>query len=508
MKKLLNNLKKFLKPKQVLDKPEDLHLYDTDATALFKNKPRLVLIPYTVEEVSKILSEINLYNASLKNPKEKLSFVARGAGTGLSGGAIAAENSVLISLAMLSKLIFVDYENRVALVEAGYVNATLNKALLGTGLHFAPDPSSQLACTIGGNIAENAGGIHCYKYGVTADHVLGMEIVLPNGEIKHIGSLVSELSDIVEPVPDTRSAMPAKCSLKFKNTLSDLDVTGLFIGTEGTFGIVTKALLKLTPNQEAFITIQVSFSSTLTCAEVVSELIRQGFKPAALEIIDNHAVRAVNAAYNLGFSDEVKAVLLIELDGIDEEILKESHRIETLVSDFKPLSYKTTQDLAERLKLWKVRKGSASAFGRIAPFWYLYDAVVPRSKIPAALQGVERIAEKYNLMLANLVHAGDGNLHPNFLYDPEKDTTVIERIFEASHEIMRLCVDLGGTLSGEHGIGVEKQEYMDYLFSPNDMQKMLDLRAIFDPEYISNPDKIFPIKVCKECHREVLVHEL
>ena len=491
MKKLLNSLKKILKPKQVLNKPEDLHLYDTDATALFKNKPRLVLIPYDTEEVSKIILEIISYNKKLKDPKEKLSFVARGAGTGLSGGAIATENSVLISLAMLSKLIFVDYENRVALVESGYVNATLNKALLGTGLHFAPDPSSQLACTIGGNIAENAGGIHCYKYGVTADHVLGMEIVLPNGEIQYVGSLVSEFTD-----------------LKFKKTLSDLDVTGLFIGTEGTFGIVTKALLKLTPNQEAFITIQVSFSSTLTCAEVVSELIRQGFKPAALEIIDNHAVRAVNAAYSLGFSDEVKAVLLIELDGIDEEILKESQRIETLISDFKPLSYKTTQDVAERLKLWKVRKGSASAFGRIAPFWYLYDAVVPRSKIPAALQCVERIAEKYNLMLANLVHAGDGNLHPNFLYDPEKDPTVIERIFEASHEIMRLCVDLGGTLSGEHGIGVEKQEYMDYLFSPNDMQKMLDLRAIFDPEYISNPDKIFPIKVCKECHREVSAHGL
>lgn len=502
MKKLLNSLKKILKPKQVLDKPEDLHLYDTDATALFKNKPRLVLIPYDTEEVSKIILEIISYNKKLKNPKEKLSFVARGAGTGLSGGAIAAENSVLISLAMLSKLIFVDYENRVALVESGYVNATLNKALLGTGLHFAPDPSSQLACTIGGNIAENAGGIHCYKYGVTADHVLGMEIVLPNGEIQYVGSLVPEF------IENGNTHKYASSNLKFKNTFSDLDVTGLFIGTEGTFGIVTKALLKLTPHQEAFITIQVSFSSTLTCAEVVSELIRQGFKPAALEIIDNHAVRAVNAAYNLGFSDDVKAVLLIELDGINEEILKESHRIEALVSEFKPLSYKTTQDLAERLKLWKVRKGSASAFGRIAPFWYLYDAVVPRSKIPAALQGVERIAEKYNLMLANLVHAGDGNLHPNFLYDPEKDTTVIERIFEASHEIMRLCVDLGGTLSGEHGIGVEKQEYMDYLFSQNDMQKMLDLRAIFDPEYISNPDKIFPIKVCKECHREVLTHGL
>ena len=502
MKKLLNSLKKFLKPQQVLNKPEDLRLYDTDATALFKNKPRLVLIPYDTEEVSKIILEIILYNKKLKNPQEKLSFVARGAGTGLSGGAIAAENSVLISLAMLSKLIFVDCENCVALVEAGYVNATLNKALLGTGLHFAPDPSSQLACTIGGNIAENAGGIHCYKYGVTADHVLGLEIVSPNGEIQYVGSLVPEFTE------NGTAHKHANSNLKFKKTLSDLDVTGLFIGTEGTFGIVTKALLKLTPNQEAFITIQVSFSATLTCAEVVSELIRQGFKPAALEIIDNHAVRAVNAAYNLGFSDEVKAVLLIELDGINEEILKESHRIEALVSDFNPLSYKTTQDVAERLKLWKVRKGSASAFGRIAPFWYLYDAVVPRSKIPAALQGVERIAEKYNLMLANLVHAGDGNLHPNFLYDPEKDTTVIERIFEASHEIMRLCVDLGGTLSGEHGIGVEKQEYMDYLFSPNDMQKMLDVRAIFDPEYISNPDKIFPIKVCKECHREVLAHGL
>ena len=227
---------------------------------------------------------------------------------------------------MLNKLIFVDHDNRVALVEAGYVNATLNKALLGTGLHFAPDPSSQLACTIGGNIADNAGGIHCYKYGVTADHVLGMEIVLPNGEIKYVGSLVSEFTENAgigsSPRKYAAVAEHANSSLKFKKTLSDLDVPGLFIGTEGTWGIVTKALLKLTPNQEAFITIQVSFSSTLTCAEVVSELIRQGFKPAALEVIDNHAVRAVNTAYDLGFSDEVKAVLLIELDGINEEVLK------------------------------------------------------------------------------------------------------------------------------------------------------------------------------------------
>jgi len=487
VKKLAKSLKKFLKPAQVLDKPEDLHLYDTDATALFKRKPSLVLIPYTAEELSLIIKAINSYNHTLKNKAERISFVARGAGTGLSGGAIASENSVIISVAMLNRLLEVDLENRIALVESGYVNATLNKALLGTGLHFAPDPSSQLACTIGGNIAENAGGIHCYKYGVTADHVLGMEIVLANGEIKYVGDL-------------TNAAKPKDM---IKKTFSDIDIIGLFIGSEGTFGIVTKALLRLTPIAESFITIQAAFNSTLACAEVVSELIRQGFKPAALEIIDNHAVRAVNAAYNLGFSDEVKAVLLIELDGVNEEILREAAGIEALVAKFNPVLYQTTQDINERLKLWKVRKGSASAFGRIAPFWYLYDAVVPRSKIPTALQGVEAIAEKYNLVLANLVHAGDGNLHPNFLYDPDKDPEVIDRIFHASHEIMKLCVDLGGTLSGEHGIGVEKQEYMDYLFSEEDMRKMMDLRAVFDPDYIANPDKIFPIKVCKECHREI-----
>jgi len=483
MRDLLNNLKHFLKPSQILDKASDLHLYDTDATSLFKNKAKLVLIPYSTQEVSKIIIAINEYNSKQKSNKTKLSFVARGAGTGLSGGAIAAENSILISLAMLNKLLYVNVEDRVALVESGYVNATLNKALLGTGLHFAPDPSSQLACTIGGNLAENAGGIHCYKYGVTVDHVLGLEVVLPNGEVKYFGALDS--------------------SLEFRKTFSDIDFSALFIGSEGTFGIATKALLKLTPVQESFITIQIAFDSTLSCAQVVSELIRQGFKPAAIEIIDNHAVRAVNAAYNLGFSDDVKAVLLIELDGLNEEILKESSRIELLAKEFKPLIYKTTQDPTERLRLWKVRKGSASAFGRIAPFWYLYDAVVPRSKIPVALQGIEKIAEKYNLLLANLVHAGDGNLHPNFLYDPEKDPDVVNRIFEASHEIMKLCVDLGGTLSGEHGIGVEKREYMNYLFAENDMKKMLDLRSVFDPLFIANPDKIFPIKVCKECHREI-----
>lgn len=486
MEFLLHEFAVFLNKDQILDDPVDLKLYETDATSLFPKQPRLVLLPNTVEEIQNTIKVINSYNSS--NPPHKVSFVARGAGTGLSGGALASDYSIIISLARFTKLIKVDYENNVVLVETGLVNATLNKVVKDSNLHFAPDPSSQQACTIGGNLAENAGGVHCFKYGVTSEHVLGIEMLSSDGELKYFGDLDSDLN--------------------YNLSSSDLNITALVVGSEGTFGIVTKALLRLTPLQDSFLTIQAAFTDTQACANLVSDLIKQGFKPAAIETVDNNAVKAINKAYNLGFSDDVKAVILIEIDGVLEEVIEDGLKIKNTVNKYNPLQYEETQDPERRLKLWKVRKGAAAAFGKIAPFWYLYDLVVPRSKIPDALKGLEEIAEKYNLLLANILHAGDGNIHPNFLYDPYKDETVVERIHKASHEIMELCIHLGGTLSGEHGIGVEKQEYMGHLFSDTDMNKMLMLREVFDPNYISNPNKIFPIRICRECHREIEIEEL
>ncbi len=492
-KQFISQLKKILKDEQILLDSVDLKLYETDATSLFNKKPEVVVLPNNTEEVSEIIKAINKYNSeviegerfsrdkdSIKESKDvpqPLNFVARGAGTGLSGGAIAADNSVVISLARLDNVLEIDEENKMALVGAGVVNASLAHKLCGTNLHFAPDPSSEKSCTIGGNVAENAGGIHCYKYGVTTDHVLKLEVVMPDGEVLWLGSdrLKADGPDLVK----------------------------LFIGSEGTFGIATKALVKLTPLPESFLTMQVSFAKVRNASELVAQIIREGFKPAAMEMMDSLTIRAVDEAFNLGFANEegdydINAVLLIEVDGDKDEVALISKKIKKIVDSYKPLRYEETQDIDERTRLWKVRKGAVAAFGKIAPRWYLYDSTVPRSTMPDVMDKIAAIAAKYELQLASVAHAADGNLHPNFLYDPEEDTGVIDRIHKASKELMQVSIDAGGVLSGEHGIGVEKQEYMDFMFSPEDLETMMKVRKVFDPQLISNPNKIFPTKICYE----------
>jgi glycolate oxidase subunit GlcD len=475
---LINKLKNQLSPEQVLDSQTDLRLYDTDATSLFKNQALAITLPNNTEEVATIIRIINQTRAQ---GYLQLNFVARGAGTGLSGGAIGNSDSIIISLARLTKILEINHENKTALIETGVINADLSKNL--EKLHFAPDPSSQAACTIGGNIAENAGGIHCYKYGVTSEHVLGLEVVLPDASIAYLGALEVQKDNILS---------------SHRQKQNNIDLAKLFTGSEGTFGIATKALVKLTPVPESFITMQLSFNSVEAAAQLTKDIIANGFTPAALEMIDKVAIEAVDKAYGLGINPTVNAILLIELDGDADEVLLEASKIKKLIDQSKILNYEETQDPKRKQELWKVRKGVAAAFGQIAPYWYLYDAVVPRSKIPEALEKIQAIADKHQLLQAGMAHAADGNLHPNFLYDPDKDPTVVERIFKASHEIMQLCIDLGGTLSGEHGIGLEKREYMDYLWSPEDMAAMQQVRNAFDPEHIANPDKLFPIRICKE----------
>ncbi len=483
----IHDLHKFLKADQILDSKIDLYLYETDATSLFKEQAALVVLPNNASEISQIIKLINEYHKDIP-----INFVARGAGTGLSGGAIGNAHSVIISIARLNQLIAYDETNQIALIETGLVNVALSEQLKHTGLHFSPDPSSQNSCTIGGNIAENAGGIHCFKHGVTSEQILGLELVLPNGEIVYTGTINAEACKKYEQGEEHHKIYSAK--------QSSIDLSKLFVGTEGTFGIATKALVKLQPIPESFLTMQLCFNTVQEAAELVAAIVKHGFKPTAIEMTDRGAIEAVSKAFVLGIPEQTQAILLIELDGNNDEVLLETKLIKELIEDkFKPIQYKETQDATERKFLWKVRKSTAAAFGQLAPFWYLYDAVVPRSKIPEALSEIERIAEKYQLKLASVLHAADGNLHPNFLYDPKKDPGVIERIHQASHEVMKLCIELGGVLSGEHGIGVEKREYMPFLFSENDMQVMLQVRRVFDPLLISNPGKIFPVRICKEC---------
>ncbi len=489
--KLKQDLQKFLTKDQILDSAVDLRLYDTDATSLFKDQASLILLPNNSTEVQLIIQCIVKQNRKLEHCN-RLSFVARGAGTGLSGGAIGSKDSIIISLARLNKLISFDPINKVALVETGLVNSELSRLVqrnehndanraswTGSNLYFSPDPSSQDACTIGGNIAENAGGIHCYKHGVTSEQILGLEIISPDGSLQYLGQLNKDLT---------------------QNTSgSCIDLAKFFVGSEGTFGVATKALVKLKTIPASFITMRVFFSSIDDAARSVAAIIKEGFTPSALEMIDHAAIQAVDSAFNLNLDKDTKAILLIELDGDNDEILFEAQLIKKLISDnYKPLQYDETQDPQVKKFLWQVRKATVAAFGQIAPFWYLYDAVVPRSKIPEALATIETIAHKHNLRLASVMHAADGNLHPNFLYDPELDPTVIDRIHDASKEIMQLCMRLGGALSGEHGIGLEKQEYMPYMFSEDDLETMLQVRKIFDPQMISNSNKIFPIRICRE----------
>jgi glycolate oxidase subunit GlcD len=473
--KLLKAFQKFLKQDQILVSETDLKIYDTDATALFKNKAHGILLARSVSEIQEIIKTINEFNLK-QDEGDKISFLARGAGTGLSGGAIANPQTIIISVAALNKILEIDPVNQKALIETGLINSHLTQKAKKHSLQFSPDPSSQDSCTIGGNIAENAGGIHCYKHGVSSDQVLGLEYVDEKGELCYLGELNPELKS------------------------RDIDLAKFFSGSEGTFGIVTKALVKLDPVADSFVTIEVACRNTLDASKIVSEIIKHGLKPAALEMIDSGAIEAVNRSFKMGLSEEVKAILLIEFDGHNEEVLIHAQEtIELIETRFDLIFIKTTQDLKERKNLWQIRKGTVAAFGEIAPYWYLYDSVVPRSKIPQAMLGIEDIAERNNLKLASVCHAADGNLHPNFLYDPDKDPGVIDRIHKASEEVMQICIHLGGVLSGEHGIGLEKREFMPYMFTKEEMDLMFKVRKVFDPELKNNPDKIFPIRVCKEC---------
>lgn len=471
--KLLQAFKKFLEEDQILVSETELRVYDTDATALFKNKALGVLIARSVEDIQKIIQTISDFNL---NHAEDITYLARGAGTGLSGGAIGSPNTIIISVASLNKVLDINYVDQKALIETGLINSHLSQKTKKFKLKFSPDPSSQDACTIGGNIAENAGGIHCYKHGVSADQVLGLEYVDDKGKLCYLGDLNKE------------------------SKTSVIDLAKFFSGSEGTFGIVTKALVKLDPIPESFITLQIACKNTLDASKMVSEIIKHGLKPTALEMIDSGAIEAVNASFKMGLSKDIKAILLIEFDGHNEEVLiRAQDTIDLIDTRFDPIFIKTTQDPVEKKALWQIRKGTVAAFGEIAPYWYLYDSVVPRSKIPQAMLAIEDIAQRHNLKLASVCHAADGNLHPNFLYDPDKDPGVIERIHTASQEVMQICIHLGGVLSGEHGIGLEKRDFMPFMFSKNEMALMLKVRKIFDPEMRNNPDKIFPVRVCKEC---------
>jgi len=458
---LIEELAEIVGDENVLSEPEELLVYECDGLPQHKHPPRAVIFPTSTEATSEVLKVL---------AREQVTFAPRGAGTGLSGGALAVNRGVIIEMARMRQILKIDPENRLAVVQTGLVNAQLSRAVAPYGLYYVPDPSSQPSCTIGGNIAENAGGIHCLKYGTTTDHVLGARVVLSDGSIVDLGA-----------------------------QRPGYDLLGVFVGSEGTFGIATEAVVRLLPIPEAIRTLLADFVDVNDASRAVSAIIAAGMLPAALEMMDNEIIRAIEqSVFTAGLPIDAQAVLLVELDGIEAGIDDDAEKAEAILREHGARSVRLAADANERKKLWAARKGAFGAVGRLSPDIMIQDAVVPRSRLPEVLAETYRISAQYQLKLANVFHAGDGNLHPLICFDLRQGDD-LERVRQAGREIMETCVRAGGSITGEHGVGLDKSGYLPLIFSAEDMDAMLRVRAAFDVNGLCNPGKIIPLpKGCGE----------
>ena len=462
--RLLHDLKKLLGPAGVLDQSEDLMLYEYDGSVELA-RPDCVVFPRQTQQVVEIVKLA---------VRHQIPIVGRGTGTGLSGGAIARHGGVVVSFARMNRILAIDAENQRAIVQPGVVNSDLSAAVEHLGLHFAPDPSSQKACTIGGNVAENSGGPHTLAYGVTTNHVLALEIVLPTGELIRVGS----------------AAMDAP----------GYDLTGVFVGSEGTFGLVTEITAKLTRLPEAVKTLLAVFDSVDDATETVAEITARGITPAACEMLDGWTIRAVEDYVHAGFPVDCAAILLMEVDGLREMVEEEAKDVAEVSAAHHAREVRVARDARERDLLWKGRKNAFGAAGRLSPSYYTQDGVIPRTKLPATLRRIGEIARKYNLQIGNVFHAGDGNLHPIILFD-ERNQQQFRDTVRAGDEILEFCIQMGGAITGEHGVGMEKDRLMPLLFSEADLALMRRVRDVFNPAGLLNPGKIFPTsKGCGEIY--------
>jgi len=446
----------------VLDRPEDLMLYEYDG-GVRTHRPDVVVFPQNTEQVSQIVKLA---------AKVQIPIVPRGAGTGLSGGAIPTEGGILIAFSRMNRILEIDADNMRAVVQPGVVNQILSDSVAHLGLYFAPDPSSQKACTIGGNVAENSGGPHTLMYGVTVNHVTGLEVVLPDGEIVHFGGKAAESAGY--------------------------DLTGFFVGSEGTLGIVTAATVKLLRRPERVATLLGIFETIDDGARTVSAITAEGITPAALEMMDGWTLQTVEAFCHAGYPLDAGAVLLIELDGLAEAVEEEAEQVRKVCFEQHAREVRRAKDDNERTLLWKGRKNAFGALGRVSPSFYTQDGVVPRTKIPAVLEFIEGVSKKYGLRIGNIFHAGDGNLHPLIMFDA-RDPEQLHRTEQAGEEILQYCIDAGGSITGEHGVGLEKRNLMSHLFSNDDLDVMLSLRNAFNSQSLLNPGKVFPTsRTCVE----------
>lgn len=463
---LIEELRGIVGDLYMLIEKEDVIVYEQDGSIL-QAMPEIVVLPGNVEQVSAVVRAARKANVPI---------VPRGSGTGLAGGAVPAEGGIVLSLARLNRIVEIDLKNRVVIVEPGVINLDVTKSVAKDGFFYAPDPTSQAACSIGGNIANNAGGPHTLAYGVTTNHVLGVEVVLDDGQVVWLGGMV----------PDSPG----------------YDLCGVFVGSEGTMGIVTKAAVRLMQTREAVRTLLAIFDSMEPATRTVVDITAAGIIPAALEMMDQLAIEAVERGAPSGYPTDAAAVLLVEIEGVREHAERAMALVESICERNGAREVRLAKDEADRQLLWKGRKGAFGALGTLAPNYYVQDGVVPRGRLPEIMKQVAEISERYGLRIANVFHAGDGNLHPNILFDM-RTPGELERVIEAGTEILKACVEMGGSITGEHGIGLEKKAYIGLLFNNEDLDAMKRVRRAFDPADRFNPAKLFPTPVtCGEIRRE------
>ncbi len=455
---LARALRDVVGPDGVFTHPADLLAYEYDGSVL-QAVPDLVVVPTSTAEVSGIVQVAARFRVPV---------VARGSGTGLSGGAITPIGGIVVAMSKMRRIFSIDLDNRCAVVQPGVINLDITKAVERDGYFYAPDPSSQSACSIGGNVANNSGGVHTLAFGVTTNHVLGLTVVLPDGSVVRLGGRGAD-----DP---------------------GVDLIGLVVGSEGTLGIVTEVIVRLVRRREGVRTMLGIFETIEEASQAVADIIASGIGPTSLEMIDHLTVEAVEPAVHAGLPLDAGAVLLIEVESIKEMLERSSQIVEDLCCRNNAREVRTARTEEERLRYWAARKGAFGAMGRLAPNYFLHDAVVPRSQLPAILHQVMEIAQRHGIRVANVFHAGDGNLHPLIPYDASAPGET-DRVLKASEEMLAACVAVGGTLSGEHGIGFEKNNYMPWIFSAEDLEAQRRLKEAFDPEDQMNPFKVFPTPV-------------
>lgn len=463
---IVNDLKAICPGETVISRDREMRAYETDGLTAYRQLPLVVVLPQTVEQVSKVLSYCH---------KNEIPVVPRGSGTSLSGGALPIKDGVLLAMGKFNKILDIDFDNRCVVAEPGVTNLGISHAVETDGFYYAPDPSSQIACSIGGNIAENSGGVHSLKYGLTTNNVLGLEVVLVTGEVVQIGGKHLDAEGY--------------------------DLLGLMTGSEGLLGVVTKVTVRILRKPETARALLVGFSSSVNAGQCVADIISSGIIPAGMEMMDKPAIHAAESFVNAGYPLDVEALLIVELDGPGVEVDYLIEQVSKIADKNKAVSVVASRSEEERLSFWAGRKAAFPAVGRISPDYYCMDGTIPRHQLPTVLSGMSEMSERYGLRVANVFHAGDGNMHPLILYDANVPGE-LEKAEEFGADILKLCVKVGGVLTGEHGVGVEKRDLMPVMFSQDDLNQQQRVKCAFDAKALLNPGKVFPLLYnCAEAGR-------